>query len=97
MGIISATGRTTSASGFEDFIQTDAAINPGNSGGPLFDGSGRLVGMVVSTLTDAQGQPLRLAHAVPATSLAGFLCSNVACSPDWQALAGQSTGSCPKT
>ena len=28
-----------------DIIQTDAAINPGNSGGPLFDLSGRVVGI----------------------------------------------------
>ena len=83
--------------GYPDAMVLKMNTQKGESGGPLFDGSGRLVGMVVSTLTDAQGQPLRLAHAVPATSLAGFLCSNVACSPDWQALAGQSTGSCPKT
>lgn len=28
-----------------DIIQTDAAINPGNSGGPLFDLSGRVIGI----------------------------------------------------
>jgi hypothetical protein len=30
---------------YADCIQTDAAINPGNSGGPLFDASGRLIGI----------------------------------------------------
>ncbi|MEZ6070969.1 MAG: trypsin-like peptidase domain-containing protein [Pirellulales bacterium] len=30
---------------YTDCIQTDASINPGNSGGPLFDTSGRLVGI----------------------------------------------------
>ncbi len=30
---------------YTDCIQVDAPINPGNSGGPLFDGSGRLVGI----------------------------------------------------
>lgn len=81
--------------GYPDAMVLKMNTQKGESGGPLFDGSGRLVGMVVSTLTDAQGQPLRLAHAVPATSLAGFLCSNIACGPDWQALAGRSTSSCP--
>src|ERR1051325_8102426 len=36
LGIVSALGRTSlGISGYEDFIQTDAAINPGNSGGEL--------------------------------------------------------------
>ena len=30
---------------YTDCLQTDAAINPGNSGGPLFDASGRLIGI----------------------------------------------------
>ena len=29
-----------------DLLQTDASINPGNSGGPMFDMSGRVVGIV---------------------------------------------------
>ncbi len=48
MGVISAVGRGSVGildSGFEDFIQTDAAINPGNSGGPLIDGLGRVIGI----------------------------------------------------
>ena len=81
--------------GYPDAMVLKMNTQKGESGGPLFDGTGRLVGMVVSTLTDAQGQPLHLAHAVPATSLAGFLCGNIACAPDWQALAVQSTNSCP--
>ncbi|RBP45711.1 serine protease Do [Roseimicrobium gellanilyticum] len=51
-GIISALGRSDvgiirhkQQSGYEDFIQTDAAINPGNSGGPLVDGLGRVIGI----------------------------------------------------
>ena len=30
---------------YADCLQTDAAINPGNSGGPLFDSTGRLLGI----------------------------------------------------
>ena len=46
MGIVSATGRGGfGVTGYENFIQTDAAINPGNSGGALVDAEGRLVGI----------------------------------------------------
>jgi len=45
-GIISAKGRTRiHLTGYEDFIQTDAAINPGNSGGPLVNIQGRIIGL----------------------------------------------------
>jgi len=53
-GIVSGKGRHTGilgASGYEDFIQTDAAINPGNSGGPLTNARGEIVGMNSSILT----------------------------------------------
>jgi serine protease Do/serine protease DegQ len=50
MGIVSAIGRSKlglleNVSGYEDFIQTDAAINMGNSGGALVDARGRLIGI----------------------------------------------------
>jgi S1-C subfamily serine protease len=46
MGIVSAIGRGGfGVTGYENFIQTDAAINPGNSGGALVDAEGRLVGI----------------------------------------------------
>jgi S1-C subfamily serine protease len=48
-GIISGVHRYQYPAGtlleYADCIQTDASINPGNSGGPLFDASGRLIGV----------------------------------------------------
>ncbi|MEJ7797024.1 MAG: trypsin-like peptidase domain-containing protein [Solirubrobacteraceae bacterium] len=47
-GVISALGRsipTPNGFSIDNVLQTDAAINPGNSGGPLFDASGRVVGI----------------------------------------------------
>jgi Do/DeqQ family serine protease len=57
-GIISGTGRSSSALGIQngrvDFIQTDAAINPGNSGGPLLDAQGEVVGINTAIIQGAQ-------------------------------------------
>jgi len=49
-GIISGKGRTRQdveldATGYYDFLQTDASINPGNSGGPLLNLRGEVVGI----------------------------------------------------
>jgi Do/DeqQ family serine protease len=64
-GIISATGRSSSAVGVPDkrvsFIQTDAAINPGNSGGPLLNQHGEVIGMNTAIIQGAQG----LGFAIP--------------------------------
>src|SRR6185437_11393730 len=35
-------------------LQISAPVQPGNSGGPLFDGSGRIAGIVVATLDTVQ-------------------------------------------
>ncbi|MEL7039462.1 MAG: HhoA/HhoB/HtrA family serine endopeptidase [Cyanobacteria bacterium J06592_8] len=65
VGIISATGRSSSDVGVPDkrigFIQTDAAINPGNSGGPLLNSKGEVIGMNTAIISGAQG----LGFAIP--------------------------------
>lgn len=65
VGIISATGRSSSQVGVPDkrvnFIQTDAAINPGNSGGPLLNQRGEVIGMNTAIIQGAQG----LGFAIP--------------------------------
>ncbi|MGA1265279.1 MAG: HhoA/HhoB/HtrA family serine endopeptidase [Prochlorothrix sp.] len=79
VGIISATGRTSSEVGVPDkrvgFIQTDAAINPGNSGGPLLNAQGEVIGMNTAIIGGAQG----LGFSIPintAQRLAEQLISN---------------------
>ena len=57
-GIISALGRSIPVDTGEvltNLIQTDTAINPGNSGGPLFDPSGKVIGINTAGAGDAQG------------------------------------------
>ena len=55
-GIVSALGRSgLGFSGYENFIQTDAAINPGNSGGALVDVEGRLVGINTAIISRSGG------------------------------------------
>ena len=56
LGIVSALSRGgLGITGYEDFIQTDAAINPGNSGGALVDAEGRLVGINTAILSRTGG------------------------------------------
>ena len=45
-GIVSAIDRKLSRTSKTTYIQTDIPTNPGNSGGPLFDLTGKVVGMV---------------------------------------------------
>ncbi len=74
-GIVSAKGRTNmrilGQTGYENFIQTDAAINPGNSGGPLIDLDGRVVGVNTAIISASGGYngiglaiPVRMAKFV---------------------------------
>jgi len=66
VGVISATGRPSSALGVSDkrveFIQTDAAINPGNSGGPLLNARGEVIAINTAIIG---GEAEGLGFAVP--------------------------------
>ncbi|MCD6406164.1 MAG: trypsin-like peptidase domain-containing protein [Planctomycetes bacterium] len=62
LGIIGAPGGIT---GYENFIQTDAAINPGNSGGPLTDIHGWLVGINTAIATKGVPQFMGISFAIP--------------------------------
>ena len=53
-GIVSARGRNLSGS-YDDYIQTDASINRGNSGGPLFDMTGKVVGINTAIFSQSGG------------------------------------------
>jgi Do/DeqQ family serine protease len=80
MGIVSAKGRSKlglldNVSGYEDFIQTDAAINMGNSGGALVDARGRLVGINSAILSPSRGN-IGIGFAIP-INLASFIMNSV--------------------
>lgn len=74
-GIVSAVDRTIethdvgSEQRYYAAIQTDAAINRGNSGGPLFDLSGRVIGVnaVIKSLVEEGGESgnIGIAFAIP--------------------------------
>ncbi|MCL1825598.1 MAG: DegQ family serine endoprotease [Betaproteobacteria bacterium] len=63
-GIISAKARRLPDENFVPFIQTDVAINPGNSGGPLFDLSGRVIG-INSQIYSRSGGFMGISFAIP--------------------------------
>src|SRR5690606_25167415 len=41
---------------YADCLQTDASINPGNSGGPLYDATGKLIGIVGRASFEKRGR-----------------------------------------
>ena len=69
-GIVSALGRSglgrgaSGASGYQNFIQTDASINPGNSGGALVNLRGQLVG-INSMIFSPSGGNVGIGFAIP--------------------------------
>ena len=80
-GIVSALGRTVTASGLNssetlhNMIQTDAAINPGNSGGPLLDAQGHVIGMntaVAGTTSDGTSAQ-NIGFAIPVAEIKSLL------------------------
>jgi serine protease Do len=75
MGIVSALGRATRNTQYEDFIQTDAAINPGNSGGALVDAEGRLIGINSSILSRSGGNE-GIGFAIP-SNMARYVLENL--------------------
>ena len=92
-------GRAVRYSGFgyPDAIELRLATKKGESGGPLFNDQGQLTGMLVSTLSDATGKPLNLAHAISTPALAKFLCTNTTCTGTWADLASKEPNKCPST
>jgi len=64
VGIVSARGRDLQAGPFDDFLQIDAPINSGNSGGPLFDLSGRVVG-INTAIYSPNGGNVGIGFAIP--------------------------------
>ena len=68
VGVVSAKGRSgfgiAGDTGYEDFIQTDAAINPGNSGGPLLDLDGKAIGVNTFIFSQSGGY-MGIGFAVP--------------------------------
>ena len=90
-------GRAVSYNGFgyPDAMVLRMSTKKGESGGPVFNSNGELSGMLVSTLSDGEGRPLHLAHAIGTPSLARFVCKHTACSGGWRALSSKSLKGCP--
>jgi serine protease Do len=65
-GIVSARGREIGAGPYDDFLQVDAAINSGNSGGPLFDSSGRVIGVNTAMFSPSGGN-VGIGFAIPSS------------------------------
>ncbi len=80
--------------GYPDAMVLRMSTKKGESGGPVFNSRGLLSGMLVSTLSDGDGRPLHLAHAIASPSLAKFVCKHTTCSQTWRTLTNKSVKSC---
>jgi serine protease Do len=65
LGIVSARKRDIEVSGYNDFIQTDAAINSGNSGGPMINMKGEVVGTNTAIYSFKGGGSIGIGFAIP--------------------------------
>jgi len=81
--------------GYNEAMVLNLQTRRGESGGPVFDNSGALMGMIVSTLSSAAGTYLNLAHAIPTPTLAKFICTNTSCRPAWRRLIQKKLSACP--
>ena len=66
-GIVSARGRGTGPSPYEDHLQIDAPINSGNSGGPTVNLQGEVIGVNTSIVSPGGGN-VGIGYAVPAVT-----------------------------
>ncbi len=71
-GIISANQRDINAGPYDDYIQTDAPINRGNSGGPLFNMSGRVIGINTAIYSQSGGS-IGIGFAIPSNLADGVI------------------------
>ena len=71
-GVISAKDRDINAGAYDDFFQIDAPINPGNSGGPLFNQSGRVVGIDTAIFSPSGGS-VGVGFAIPSNEARGVI------------------------
>ncbi|WPL16668.1 putative periplasmic serine endoprotease DegP-like precursor [Thiorhodovibrio winogradskyi] len=71
-GIISARGRDINSGPYDDYLQIDAPINRGNSGGPLFDASGRVIGVNTAIFSPSGGN-IGIGFAIPAETVSSIV------------------------
>jgi S1-C subfamily serine protease len=53
----------------KNLLMTDCAVNGGNSGGPMFNSSGKVIAVIVSGITGAEG----MNFAIPSDKVLNFI------------------------